>query len=472
MKKNLILILAFISFFGCDEYLDELPDNRQSITTLEDISELLVSAYSGGTYNFVEFRTDNAVAILDNAQLDWMTENFQYVRIVSSEAQDTPTWLWENNYEAIAHANQALAGLEDVKGGDTSFRNALKGEALLARAYNHFILANVFCQHYTSSNTSSLGIPYITAPETNLKVEYDRGTLEDTYNNIEKDLLEGLPLISDEYYVGSTKYHFNKNAAYAFASRFYLFKEDYAKCIEYSNKLLGSGLVNSVYVRNMNEVFTGTFDVRAANFIDINSPTNLLVVRKDSFINRENRGYRATINKHGEVFFAPVQSAQDFRYSPYTAGTDAAFQPKYDELFEFTTATTGFGYFIMPELRSEEVVLNRMESYVRLNRLDDALNDYNAIAPMWYNGGELTQAEITAFFGGTEQEAMLSFILSERRKEFINEGLRWFDIKRFNLEVSHTDVNGDEFLLSSQDLKKAVQIPEKGLANGIEPNPR
>lgn len=474
MKNTLVIIIAFISFVGCDQYLDEVPDNRQTVTSLEDISQLLVSAYSEGTYNFLEWKTDNVTAIPDNTQIDWMTENYQYVPVVSDEAQDTPSFFWESNYQAIAHANQALQALEVIKNGDVGFINALKGEALISRAYHHFMLANVFCQHYNNTNKAGLGIPYILEPETSLQVEYDRGTLEETYAMVEKDMLEALPLISNTYYSGTGKYHFTKNAANAFASRFYLFKGEYQKCIEYSNKLLGDGIVNLTYIRNMDEVFMGTSAAQIADqFNDINNPSNIFVVRKESSADRYFRGYRMNTPIFNQIVRNNIQRSPDTRDLLYGFGTEASQQPKYNELIEFTTATTGFPYIVMTQLRGEEVVLNRIESYIRLNRLDDAINDYNVFATTRYDtGGQLTIPQITSGFGGTQQDAMLRFIILERRKEFLAEGLRWFDIKRLSISVTHVDVNGDVFTLDDEDLKKAIQIPNQALANGIEANPR
>jgi starch-binding outer membrane protein, SusD/RagB family len=476
MKKNLIIIIAIITLSGCDSYLEEVPDNRQTVKSLKDVSQLLVSAYSDAIYSFVEWKSDNATAIPENQQIPWMTENYQFKPVVSDENQDTPSNLWNSNYQAIAHSNQALQGLEDVKDGDINFRKALRGEALITRAYNHFMLANVFCQHYNDANKGTLGIPYATKPETSLKVNYDRGTLETSYNLIEKDLLEALPLISNDYYVGTGKYHFNKNAAIAFASRFYLYKGDYDKCVLYSNQILGNGVIETTYVRDMKAVFTGTSSVTIANqFGDVNDPTNFLVVRKSSFaVTRFTNGYQGNTRTFVEVFRNNIQKSIDQRDLPYgSSASSARFQPKYTELFQATTATTGFPYFIMPELRSEELILNRIESYIRLNRLSDALNDYNVFATKRYdNGGQLSMAQIVTFYGGTDQSAMLKLVVSERRKEFLREGLRWFDIKRLNLEVAHIDVNGDIFNLKAQDLKKAEQIPAKAIANGIVANPR
>lgn len=478
MKKNFIILIAVFVFFGCDEYLDEVPDNRQTVTTLKDVSELLVSAYSEATYNFTDGLTDNNVAIPGNTQLDEWTENFQYKQVRASDQQDTPAYLWNNNYQAISHSNQALVALESIDDSDTAYKNALRGEALITRAYNHFLLANVFCLHYNEANKNTLGIPYITAPETSLDVDYERGTLEETYNLIEQDLLEGLPLISNEYYVGTGKYHFNINASLAFASRFYLYKGEYQKCIDFSDELLGTGVIGTTYVRDMDDVFTGNSSAQIANrFIDVTLPSNLLVVRKLGVaVTRYNRGYQPDVNVFGEIYGANVQgesATSDFRNLRYGFGSGASAPPKYTELFEFTTATTGFGYFIMPELRSEEVIINRMEAYIRLSRLEDALNDYNVFATLRFaGGGQLVLSDITTYFGGTDQEAMLDFVVSERRKEFLREGLRWYDIKRFDLEVEHIDVLGEQFNLTAQDLKKAVQIPLNASSNGIEENPR
>ncbi len=480
MKKNktIVVLLLFISFsyISCDDYLDEVPDDRQEIKTLENLSELLVSGYSEASYNFIEWKTDNAVAIPDNDQRNELTENFQFVPVVSSEEQDTPGYFWTNTYNAIAHANQVLAEIENVENTDNALKMAVKGEALFIRAYNHFMLANIFCQQYSPSNASGLGIPYILAPETALQVNYERGTLQETYDLIEADLIAGLPLVSNDYYKGSGKYHFNKNAANAFASRFYLFIGKYQKSIDYANKILGEGVISSNFMKDMAAIYTGTSSSAiAAQFYDVYAPSNLLVVRKETaFVTRYYRGYGTNRAVANEIFNTVIQGGgTDERNFLYGYSSGALAPPKYAELFRYTTSTTGYPYYIQPELRSEEVIFNRMESNVRLNKLEEALKDYNALAPSRYsNGGQLTIADITPYFEGTEQEAMLEFVYFERRKEFLREGLRWFDIKRFEKPITHIDIKGDEFKLLETDLKKAIQIPAGALAQGIEANPR
>ena len=107
--------------------------------------------------------------------------------------------------------------------------SAQKGEALVARAYAHFMLVNFFSKFYDPATASTdPGIPYVTEPEKVFIKQYDRKTVQYVYDMIEKDLLEGLPLYRIRNY-NVPRYHFNRAAANAFATRFYLYKKDIPK---------------------------------------------------------------------------------------------------------------------------------------------------------------------------------------------------------------------------------------------------
>ncbi len=53
---GLVLLLAFTS---CNKYLEENPDNRAEINTVEKVAGLLVSAYPQRHYLFTETASDN-----------------------------------------------------------------------------------------------------------------------------------------------------------------------------------------------------------------------------------------------------------------------------------------------------------------------------------------------------------------------------------------------------------------------------
>ena len=240
--KKIYIPLVSLSLFGlssCDKFLDELPDNRTEIDTVEEVQELLVSAYPNGLYmDIAETMSDNASDKVTLPESSPLNTDLYTWRGSNETTRDTPVFYWTAAYKAIASANQALASLEQMKGGNA--QKFLKGEALVARAYAHFMLAYLWCKPFNPATAATdLGLPYVDKPETVVFGKYKRISLEAFYNAIEKDLNEGLPLIDNTKY-SKPKFHFTKEAAHAFATRFYLYKGDWDKVIEHADAILGS----------------------------------------------------------------------------------------------------------------------------------------------------------------------------------------------------------------------------------------
>ena len=72
------------------------------------------------------------------------------------------------------------------------------------------------------------------------------------------------------------------------------------------------------------------------------------------------------------------------------------------------------------------------------------------------------------------QLILLNYVLFERQKEFIGQGLRWFDIKRYGITVVHDQQDQVSTIrLDSEDRRKVLQIPQSAIdVGGLEPNPR
>ena len=79
---------------------------------------------------------------------------------------------------------------------------------------------------------------------------------------------------------------------------------------------------------------------------------------------------------------------------------------------------------------------------------------------------------------GSVQESMLQLILNFRRTEKWGDGDRWFDIKRYGIEIYRrvVDESGKVIdytdVLKVDDLRRAVQVPQRCIDAGLEPNPR
>ena len=243
IQKCILLVLILTAFTACRNYLDEVQDNRTQVDSKEKVLELLVSAYPDAFFaEFAESMSDNADDKGIDARINSL-ENEDAYKWQDNNVDDDETTLnyWDESYEAIAHSNQALVSIEELGGGNEL--NGAKGEALLARAYNHFMLVNFWSMRYDPGTAASeLGIPYVLEPEVVAIKKYTRNTIEEVYEYIEEDIQTGIPLINDQDYI-KPKFHFNSNAANAFAARFFLYKGEWDKVIEYASKVLDATAV-------------------------------------------------------------------------------------------------------------------------------------------------------------------------------------------------------------------------------------
>ncbi|MBD0280110.1 MAG: RagB/SusD family nutrient uptake outer membrane protein, partial [Flavisolibacter sp.] len=239
--KKVGFYISFLFLFvttGCKKYLEKEPDNRAQLNTPDKVSQLLASAYPQGNYMaFAESISDN-VNDKGAGRIELHNRDPYFFEDTKDNQQDSPEYYWHACYRAVSSANLALKAINAAP--DSANYSAQKGEALVARAYAHFMLVNFFAKFYDAATAASdPGIPYVTEVENVVFKQYDRKTVAYVYDMIEKDLLEGMPLIRDEKY-SVPRYHFNRAAANAFAARFYLFKKDYNKVIQFANGALPS----------------------------------------------------------------------------------------------------------------------------------------------------------------------------------------------------------------------------------------
>lgn len=485
MRKKLtpiILALLLGGFSSCDNYLSETPDNRLRLDSYDKVAELLTNAYPNGSGVFMEWMSDNVGADPQNIQRLNMTQSYLWQN-VEAEGQDTPSFYWSTHYSAIAHANQALIALEELKGSDVDRSQAIRGEALACRAFAHFMLVNVFAPTYNSETASTdLGVVIMEHPEMTLLAEYKRSTVQEVYDFIEKDLQESLKISSNKYYKNSGKYHFTRAALLGFASRFYLFKKDWAKAAQYATELLGEGY-NASYIRDYSVVYTGaSSEVIARKFTDPALAANLLLLRKDVYY-----GYMAyTGYRFNQAVYQSLSlSKNDKRFSvsySYSNGGTSSFLPKFQRSLMRRTSITsasGFPYTVEVALRAEEVFFNRLEAWAMMGteysvELERQFGSYLASVYGQEINFVTLQASYKRSFPNLDNQALLlKMILDERRREFVEEGLRWFDIRRHNLPVIHIDMNGVVNTLTENDPRKVLQIPQTAITYGhLIPNDR
>ncbi|MEG1839408.1 MAG: RagB/SusD family nutrient uptake outer membrane protein [Bacteroidaceae bacterium] len=517
---KLVGLCMLLTATSCNDFLDTLPDSRTTINTPKQVSQLLLTAYPNCNYslmcelssdNFEDNNAPNDKGVYFNlSSKDRIhDEIFAWEEAKSSNDNDSPSSLWEGYYNSISVTNQILVAIDKLIEQGTKPEELMpqKGEALLCRAYAHFMLVNLFAQAYINDNLSAteIGIPYITAPETIVFGKYEREPVATIYKKIEADLLAGLSLISDNAYSkNSVKYHFTKKAAQAFASRFYLYKRDYPKVVEYATEVLGKSPLSMMrdYTIQYSSLETAGY-----GYINPQENSNLLLIATNSTFSRV-AGSR--YGCHGEGFIHDGGPTWNYTFHPcfeglmfYSVNQDyGSMLTKVHEMFEYTDKVAGIGYphIVRAEFTAEETLLCRAEAYIYLNKIDDAVADFE----IWNSGKrvpnkpdvkigtmskkliqdyyvpskismvkKLHTAELDPQFIITpEQEPFIQCLLHLRRIETAFEGLRWFDIKRYGIEIEHKIGTKRKEVLKAKDYRKAFQIPQEVIGSGMQENLR
>jgi hypothetical protein len=509
--KNILLVglmTLMLLTTSCNDFLSTSPDNRTQLNTADKISQLLVSAYPTANYStLAELSSDNFVD--NNAILPVILSSFEkmddeifaWEPAVSSTEQDSPSNVWESCYAAIAAANHALAAIDELKSqGSTVDMSAQKGEALMCRAYGHFILVNIFAQAYKdeSASAADLGIPYTTEPETVVQGTYTRESVAAVYAKIQKDIEDGIGLINDQKYT-IPKYHFNQKAAAAFAARFFLYKRDYAKVLTYANEVLGSD--PSLLMRDWTKNYSSSTEI-GYDYIKSDLNCNLLLLPTASWFNR-NFGTRYGYN--GDAMYGSIYGTGptwgDYLpcyvgklYAPVKQDYGVYF-PKCEEMFEYTDkiAQIGFGHVTRAEFTAEETLLCRAEALIYLNRIPEAVADLQVWNKSHLAPNTLTESLIKSFYTSnntlfvkklnaskmssafnvtTTQQPFIHCVLHFRRIETMFDGYRWFDIKRYGIEIDHAIGRDRVETLLYNDARRAIQIPQEVISAGMVPNPR
>ena len=522
-------MLASVAILAsCSDQLDTLPDNRTTLDTPKKIAGLLVTAYPDRTPTlFNEWMSDNTDYMgAQNSQGNRGGDQYFFWQEQTEGGNDSPEMVWMLYYEGVYKANEALAAIEDQGGPKNDILRNSKGEALLIRAYDHFILANEFCRPYNGkTSTKDAGLYYATgiADFSAAAEQSNRGTVADVYEKIAADIEAGIPLLNDTYEV--PKYHFNKQAAYAFATRFYLYYEKWEKAKEYADKLLGSNPAASLRdYRALQAMPLSKSDqaVKSAEaYCSASADCNLLVQTSVSNAGMAlgpwliSKRYTLTNYLSETELFNSNNiwgTSSNLIWKPFTVNSgenNFALLMKLPREFEVRNTTTGSGYLrtLNVDFTMDEALLNRAEAEIMLGQNDAACADMTIWMKNFFNTNvTLTPTSVQTYFKtvpyayadaakmvpsfkkhisprftidaeGSVQESLLQCLLNFRRIETVHQGMRWMDIRRYNIEIPRRLIgaNGKPSKnldwLEKDDPRQVVQIPQSIREAGVAGNP-
>lgn len=423
--KYIALGLCCAGMASCSDFLDKPADERIEIVINSkadevNIIQMLNTAYPEADFAWIaELMSDNLIdntcphlpsspndkQILSHYNFGtsarYDDEMFRFDPALSATYSDwdSPGFVWSFYWSSVTTCNYIINAIDDwEKRSEDPLGDKIKAaraEAKLIRAYDHFILANLFCQPYRDAETSKndIGLPYVTEPEQNLIVEYDRGNVADLYKHIEEDLEAGLKDISNINMDISYKYHFNEDAAHAFASRFYLFTRQYEKVLEHANAVLTESEAEAKKKLLDYSIFEdcASFGDFGKQWQHPSTTNNLMLSCTASILQRKIWGYRYSyagdkcqetlmVRSKSDLwsgYIIPIQSLVSFGLASSSQNDYGFISSKICEEFEYSNKLAGIGtpHIVQRTFTGNNLLLERAEAKIMLGMFDEACAD-------------------------------------------------------------------------------------------------
>jgi hypothetical protein len=460
------LLLALISVLAVschkDDFLGKNPNSSLVVpTTLTDFQSLLDNDQVMGFVPALgEISADNY--FMDDAL--WQT--------VGNRVQNAYTWEsdifdgegndedWNFPYQQVYYANVVLDGLPNIKTDNSNVINwnNIKGQALFARAFALYNVAQVFAPVYDGATAASdSSIPVRLSQD--VKIPTVRSTVKQTYEQITGDLRVAsglLPVNVSMTYINRA----SRPAAQALLARVYLSMRKYDSAEIYADSVL----LNNPGLLNYND-----YTSRVRSTIPF-SRQNTEILYQASFVNYFN-GISQVLTGYG-FSGCFIDSTLIHSYNPndlrpalyyYLAGVADSFGLK---------GSYAGSLFPFGGLATDEIYLIRAECRARDNNKGGAAGDLNTLLQNRWKAGSFTM--YTSF--NSQQEA-LDTVLSERRKELPFRGVRWSDLRRLNKEGANKTlfrkINGAVDSLAPNSKLYVLPIPPDVLRlSGISKTPR
>ncbi len=336
--------------------------------------------------------------------------------------------VWAAAYAAINASNILISKLNNTTVISDSIARLYIGEAKCIRALSYLSLVQTYAKSY-NLDKNALGVPLRLIPVTGSgHNDLARSTVDEVYNKIILDLDEAEAALPDFYptsYLNTSRVH--KASVIALKTRVYLNQSNYLKVKEEASKLVpasspyqyNKGSLVHALEPNLANVFSGSYTGTEAIFSIpfANSNTETPTSQYSLAFNYLGQPiiFLAAAGIVSHSVFSTVEDARAALVSTNSANQKV--------LKKFSITTAPFRDYV-PVIRYAEVMLNYAEAAAQLNDLVTAANLLKAVRNRAHPAYTFPDDEINT------QEKLLNTIFTERRIEFLGEGLRLQDLQR------------------------------------------
>jgi len=386
---------------GCDSTLTTQPADRvpadQVIVDASTARAALVGAYDAlqdldyygrDIYVLGDLSADNAEHVGTFQYLGQVDRN----QLQADNTAVTDTWI--AIYEAISRVNLILQKVPDVPGMTDSQKNQILGEAHFLRALHYHNLVKYW-------GDAPMPLEPIASPAE--AAQLTRTPKAEVYTQILADLTQAEQLMTTAKQARQA----SLGAVRALRSRVMLYQENWQGALDAATAVQG---MNYILAPQFENLFTdeGT-----------DTPEDIFRVSFTA-VEFNEVGYYYLFDGRWEV--APTADL----YAAYTA-TDRRRDitlGKDGSDYEGVKIPTTIGAEDLHVIRYGEVVLTKAEALARLNRLPEAVAEYNKIRVRAGLAPHVLGTNVTS------QTDVLNAIWNERRLELALEGDRWPDLIR------------------------------------------
>jgi len=467
MKAVFVTAMAMTAV-ACNKFIDVPIDNRVGIDELGDLEKAIVLLEPGSDHHFTDLMTDDYTYKLSAGHtVRDIEERLRpiYTFAITKESISrnqflssgmNPSVAFQRYYFRLNNANLLIDRALKLKASKQE-NSELKrldnviAHAMTIRAYCHFMVVNLFAKQYDKNSASTdLAVPYISEYNANAVVTRPRQTVQYIYDGVEADLLEALRLIDDGNNYFKNNFYFSKLAIYAFLNRFYLNTKNYSEAIKYADLVLEANN-NLLNIREIKADADNNHEQYSKNYFD---PSN------KAYLFMGNNTYQLIAYFWHGLYIDPLVAEMKSNSEAIQTSPLVVDMIPIKLLYFSSTANRNFN---LPLFTVDEVVYNKLEATIlRDQAVSEATKaELNRLVSSHFTTGvAIANRDIAAQINALSTPAdAIKLLLRLKRIRFHAEGMRWFDIKRHNLPVTH-DYVGTSFKISGSDpAEYVIKLP-------------
>ncbi len=426
-KYTFLIVVVFLGLFSCEDELDIVPITEKASNNFYSNEQELESAIAGvyaqlqngglygldligvgeisGEDSFEEIAANDGGRF---GQLDDFSTN---------AGNDLVGDIWRESYKGIQRANTVLNRITDIEYADTSLKTNRIGEMKFIRALLYFNLVRLYGD-----------VPLVTT-ETESPFDFfgqGRTPMAQVYTQIETDLNDAIQDLPVSKELGKPA----RGAAQALLGDVQLTQDNFVSALTNFEAVVNSS--EYALVATTSEIFGVANEGNSEILFEVQFASGFNVDGKleGSPAGSQFRPSGTTANAKGHNLptqdFIDSYDAGDTRLTDYVA-VDLGANPFYfSTKYEVSTTGADDGGSDHLIIRYTDVILKYAEALNENNQTGEAILQLNTIR---------ARAGLGATTATTQAEVR-DAIRQERRFEFIGEGHRWFDLKRYGTAVS------------------------------------